>query len=239
MCVRSCDMGRRITASARPGATSPRRSYKRLLARFARRGYPLEGGPAGLNADWRMRCLLACPRIRAVGVAIIAAILLAIGSPAVAPAATMEEVSRCRAMRNHIQRWDCFKSLKEGPKAKATDAPKAGAEDSAKAKTGNTPSPPAPDASATTSAIDHLSVTPGQPLCVDRDALAAILAAGAPASSPAEATTNGCQAIPEDAKVELLERYPNGLRFLRVIKVKVTSPALPDSTVGFTIETGR
>ena len=39
--------------------------------------------------------------------------------------------------------------------------------------------------------------------------------------------------------MELLERYPNGLRFLRVIKVKVTSPALPNSTVGFTIETGR
>ncbi len=39
--------------------------------------------------------------------------------------------------------------------------------------------------------------------------------------------------------MELLERYPNGLRLLRVIKVKVTSPALPNSTVGFTIETGR
>ena len=75
------------------------------------------------------RLHLACPCTSAVGVAIIAAILLAIGSPAVAPAATMEEVSRCRAMRNHIQRWDCFKSLKEGPKAKATDAPKAGAEE--------------------------------------------------------------------------------------------------------------
>ena len=116
---------------------------------------------------------------------------------------------------------------------------KAKAEEAAKAKTGNAPSPSAPDAPATSSAIDHLGITPGQPLCVDRDALAAILAASALASSTAEATTNGCQAIPEDAKVELLERYPNGLRFLRVIKVKVTSPALPDSTVGFTIETGR
>ena len=74
---------------------------------------------------------------------------------------------------------------------------------------------------------------------MDRDALAAILAAGVLASKPAEAATNGCQAIPEDAKMELLERYPSGLRFLRVIKVKVTSPALPYSTVGFTIETGR
>ena len=115
---------------------------------------------------------------------------------------------------------------------------KAKAEEAAKAKTGNAPSPSAPDAPATSSAIDHLGVTPGQPLCVDRDTLAAMLVR-ALASSPAETTTNGCQAIPEDAKVELLERYPNGLRFLRVIKVKVTSPALPDSTVGFTIETGR
>jgi hypothetical protein len=84
-----------------------------------------------------------------------------------------------------------------------------------------------------------VSVAPGQPLCVDRDALAAILFAGVLASSPAETTTNGCQIIPGDAKVELLERYPNGLGFLRVIKVKVTSSALPDSTIGFTIETGR
>jgi hypothetical protein len=71
------------------------------------------------------------------------------------------------------------------------------------------------------------------------DALAAMLAAGVLASSPSEATTNGCQTIPEDAKVELLESYPSGLRFLRVIRVKVTSPAPPGSTVGFTIETIR
>ena len=169
-------------------------------------------------------------RIKAVGVAIVAAILLVIGSPAIVSALTKEEASRCRAMRNYIERRDCFESLKEGPKAKAEEA--------AKAKTGNAPSPPAPDP-ATTPAIDHLSIAPDQPVCVDRDALAAILAAGVLASSPTQAATNGCQAIPEDAKVELLERYPNGLRFLRVIKVKVTSPALPDSTVGFTVETGR
>ena len=170
-------------------------------------------------------------RIKAVGVAIVAAIPLVIGSPAIVSALTKEEASRCRAMRNYIERRDCFESLKEGPKAKAEEA--------AKPKTGNAPSPSAPDPPANTSATDHLSIAPDQPVCVDRDALAAILAAGALASRPAEAATNGCQAIPGDAKVELLERYPNGLRFLRVIKVKVTSPALPDSTVGFTIETGR
>jgi hypothetical protein len=134
-------------------------------------------------------------------------------------------------MRNYIERRDCFESLREESKAKAEGA--------AKVKIDNTPSSAAPDAPATAPTVGYLSVTPGQPLCVDRDALAAILAAGVLASSPAETTTNGCQTIPEDAKVELLERYPNALRFLRVIKVKVTSSALPASTVGFTIETGR
>ena len=113
-------------------------------------------------------------RIKAVGVAIVAAILLVVGSPAIVSALTKEEASRCRAMRNYIERRDCFESLKEESKAKAEEA--------AKAKTGNAPSPPAPDA-ATTSAIDHLSVAPDQPVCADRDALAAILAAGVLASA--------------------------------------------------------
>jgi hypothetical protein len=91
-----------------------------------------------------------------VGVAIVAPILLVVGSPAIVSALTKEEASRCRAMRNYIERRDCFESLKEESKAKAEEA--------AKAKTGNAPSPPAPDA-ATTSAIDHLSVAPDQPVC--------------------------------------------------------------------------
>jgi hypothetical protein len=60
---------------------------------------------------WRMQCLLVSPRIKAVGVAIVAAILLVIGSPAIVSALTKEEASRCRAMRNHIERRDCFESL--------------------------------------------------------------------------------------------------------------------------------
>jgi hypothetical protein len=174
---------------------------------------------------------LGMSAIKRVGVAIVVAVPLVIESPAVVSALTKEETARCRAMPNYMERRDCFETLREESKAKAEEAPKA--------KTGNAPSPPAPDVPATTSAVDHLSVTPGQPLCVDRDALAAILAAGVLASSPAETTTNGCQTIPEDSKVEVIERYPNALRFLRVIKVKVTSSARPDSTVGFTIETGR
>jgi hypothetical protein len=71
--------------------------------------------------------------IKAVGVAIITVILLAIGSLAVGLAATKEEVSRCRAIQQPVQRRDCFEFLKKGPKAKAEEA--------AKAKTENAPSP--------------------------------------------------------------------------------------------------
>ena len=65
---------------------------------------PLNGGHAGDNERmWRMHCLLVfC--IKAVGVAIVAAILLVIGSPAIVSALTKEEASRCRAMRNYIER---------------------------------------------------------------------------------------------------------------------------------------
>jgi hypothetical protein len=57
-----------------------------------------------------------------------------------------------------------------------------------------------------------------------REALAAILIAGVFASSPTEVATNGCEVIPWNAQIELVERYPSGSRFLRVIKVKMTSP---------------
>ena len=97
----------------------------------------------------------------------------------------------------------------------------------------------APDDPASTSSIDHPSVTPGRPLCVDQDSLAAMLVAGVLASSPAQVTTNGCQTIPEDAQVELLQRYPSGLNFLRAAKVKVTSPTHPDPAVGYTVEISR
>ena len=50
----------------------------------------------------------AHPAIAAVGVAIVAPILLVVGSPAIVSALTKEEASRCRAMRNYIERRDCF-----------------------------------------------------------------------------------------------------------------------------------
>ena len=64
-------------------------------------------------------------RIKAVGVGIVPAILLVIGSPAIVAALTKEEASRCRAMRNYIELRDCFASLREELKAKAEEAAKA------------------------------------------------------------------------------------------------------------------
>ena len=160
--------------------------------------------------------------LKSVSVAVSVAVLLAIGSLTIVPATAKEGAARCRAIRHGVQRRDCFESLREkSQKAKDTSPPLT------------------PDDPATMSSIDHPSAALGRPLCADREALAAILIAGVFASSPTEVATNGCEVIPWNAQIELLERYPSGLHFLRVIKVKMTSPARSDSTVGFTIETGR
>jgi len=95
------------------------------------------------------------------------------------------------------------------------------------------------DDSATTASIDRLSFAHDQPLCEDRDALVAMIVAGLLTSDPSQALTPGCQAVPNDAKLELLERSPGLWPFMRVIRVKVTSPTQPDLTSGFTIEMGR
>ena len=88
------------------------------------------------------------------------ALVLAIGNPAIAgPRAGA--LARCQAIRDAVQRRDCFRSL--NGKIMAV--------------------PPVPfvqdrgaDNPEITSAINHLSAV-GQPLCVDRDALAAMLMA--------------------------------------------------------------
>jgi hypothetical protein len=97
---------------------------------------------------------------------------------------------------------------------------------------------PTPDDPATTSSIDRLSVA-GQPLCVDAEALAAMVLAGLLTSDPTKAATDGCQTLPGDAKLALLERYPSVFPSFRIVRVRVTSPSKPDLTFGFTIETGR
>jgi hypothetical protein len=111
-------------------------------------------------------------------------------------------------------------------------------ETSTKSNTGDALFSPTPDDPATTSSIDRLSVA-GQPLCVDAEALAAMILAGLLTSDPTKAATHGCQTLPGDAKLELLERYPSVFPSIRIVRVRVTSPTQPDLTFGFTIETGR
>jgi hypothetical protein len=192
---------------------------------------------------------------KAVSVVISAGTLLLIGSNIIAQAATLEEVARCRGIQISSERWQCFKSLSapkrnvtktkrdDTPKAHGKDAPKT--EDVPKAKSEDVPAAAsrsqqeAPDDPESTSSINRLRAASGQPLCIDQDSLAAALIAGVLASSPAETTTNGCQTIPEDAEVEVIERFPSGFQFLRVVKVKVTSRTQPEPLAGYTIDIGR
>jgi hypothetical protein len=263
----------------------------------------------------------------------IAGFMLAIVSPTIASAATIEEVAHCRAVPQLAERLRCFKSLKPGPRAKTEDAapekkrhagsskvkdaarakakqaapakseqaaperaapaktdeaasakseqaaperaapaktdeaasakmeqaaperaapakPEQAApantdeaapaitETTTKSNTGEALFSPTPDDPATTSSIDRLSVA-GQPLCVDAEALAAMVLAGLLTSDPTKAATDGCQTLPGDAKLTLLERYPSVFPSIRIVRVRVTSPTQPDLTFGFTIETGR
>jgi len=272
--------------------------------------------------------------------------MLAIVSPTIASAATIEEVAHCRAIPQLAERLNCFKSLKPGPRPKTKDAAlakkqdaapangsskmknaarakakqaapartdeaapakaeqaapakveeaapakteqaapakaeqavpaqteqavPAKAEEAAPAKTeqaapakmeqvapantdetapantetttksniGESLFSPTPEDPATTSSIDRLSVA-GQPLCVDAEALAAMVLAGLLTSDLKNAATHGCQILPDDAKLELLERLPSVFPSIRIVRVRVTSPTQPDLTLGFTIETGR
>jgi len=276
--------------------------------------------------------------------------MLAIVSPTIAAAATIEEVAHCRAVQQLAERLNCFKSLKPGPRAKTPDAAPAKVQDAgpskmkdaagvkmkpaapakteqaapakteqaapaktvqaepakteqaapakieqaapakiekaapakiekaapakieqaapakteqaapakteqaapasteeiAPAKSEKTSeskpdealSSPTPDDPATTSSIDRLSVA-GQPLCVDAEGVAAMIFAGLLTSDPTKAATSGCQTLPGDAKLELLEGYPSVFPSIRIVRVRVTSPTQPDLKFGFTIETGR
>jgi hypothetical protein len=92
----------------------------------------------------------------------------------------------------------------------------------------------ASDDPASTSSIDHLNVATGQPV---KDSLAAaFVAAVVIGTRPEKIARYGCHMIPKDAQVEILQRFPSGFQFLRLVKVNVTSPSQPDSTVGYTFE---
>ena len=140
------------------------------------------------------------------------------------------------------------------PKAKTADVPKVQTEVVSKVKTEDVPKvkseDPQPvhlgslqtasDDRASTSSIDRLNVATGQPVCVDQDALsAAFVAAVVIGTRPEQIARYGCHMIPKDAQVEVLQRFPSGFQFLRLVKVNVTSPSQPVSTVGYTFEISR
>jgi hypothetical protein len=196
---------------------------------------------------------------RVVSVAIGATILPVIGSSIIARAATIEEVARCRAIQINRERWDCFKALKapkrnaakakrdDTPPSQTEDVPKPRPEDVPKTKSEDVPpaalhgaQEPASDDPASTSSIDHPSVVPGQLVCANQDSLVAAFVAGVVlGASPAQLTKYGCQTIPKDAQVEILERFPSSFQFVRVVKVNVTYPPQPNSRVGYTFEISR
>jgi hypothetical protein len=94
------------------------------------------------------------------------------------------------------------------------------------------------DPVTSTSLIGNASPA-GQPLCKDPDSLAAMLVAGLLTSNQSKAATDGCQTLPEDAKLTRLERYPSVFPAMHIVRVKVSSPSRLDLTFGFTVETGR
>jgi hypothetical protein len=132
------------------------------------------------------------------------------------------------------------------PKVKTADVPKVTTEDVPKVKSEDAQPFPlrslqtASHDPASTSSIDRLNVAAGQPVCVDQDALsAAFVAAVVIGTRPEQIARYGCHMIPKDAQVEVLQRFPSGFQFLRLVKVNVTSPSQPGSTVGYTFEISR
>ena len=138
----------------------------------------------------------------------------------------------------------------DAPKVQTADVPKMQTADVPKVQTEDVPKVRSEDAQAVplrslqtasaTSSIDHLNVATGQPVCVDQDALAAAFFAGVVIGTrPEQLASYGCHMIPNDAQVDILQRFPSGFQFLRLVKVNVTSPSQPVSTVGYTFEISR
>jgi len=132
------------------------------------------------------------------------------------------------------------------PKVQTEDVPEVTTEDIPKVKSEDPQPVPlgslqtASDDRASTSSIDHLNVAVGQPVCVDRDALAAaFFAAVVIGARPEQIASYACRMIPKDAQVEILQRFPSGFQFLRLVKVNVASPSQADATVGYTFEIRR
>jgi hypothetical protein len=59
---------------------------------------------------------------RSTGAVVVIGCMLAIASTTLGAAATIEEVAHCRAIPRLAERLNCFKSLKQGPRAKTENA---------------------------------------------------------------------------------------------------------------------
>jgi hypothetical protein len=154
--------------------------------------------------------------------------------------ATKEEVDRCRAIEQRAERVACFDGLKQNKSTKTDGAAPTKTEDTPSTKRqdtiplmSNTGPNSRPDKPANMSTINDLV---GRPICVDSNGLAAVLMAGLLTADPAQAVLPGCQMIPADAKVEILERYRGVYDFMHLIRVKVTSRTKPHLTDGITVE---
>jgi hypothetical protein len=82
---------------------------------------------------------------------------------------------------------------------------------------------------------ESLKTSPGQPLCIDQDSLAAFLIANVSHDEKA-ARSLACEGMPSGSKAEVIERYPSGSDFMRVVKVRVTMPRRLGKTTGYTVE---
>ena len=85
---------------------------------------------------------------------------------------------------------------------------------------------------------EQIKTYPGQPLCSDQDGLLVLIIAGFHRDLDAMNAVPGCRVIPAGSTTEVIERLPSGTDFMRVVKVKVTSPSTK-ATTGLTIEINR
>jgi hypothetical protein len=85
---------------------------------------------------------------------------------------------------------------------------------------------------------EQIKTYPAQPLCSDQYGLLALLIAGIHGDPHAMNAVPGCQVIPAGSTAEVIEWLPGGADFMRVVKVKVTSPNMK-ATTGLTIEINR
>jgi hypothetical protein len=107
------------------------------------------------------------------------------------------------------------------PTKKGEDAPTTKSEEASPAVPQGVRQPGSDDP-VSTSSIHQPSVAPGQLVCADQDSLVAAFVAGVVLRTDStQLARYGCQTIPQDAQVEVLERFPSSFPFVRLVKVNV------------------